>query len=117
MTAALNRRSLRFSADVGCAAVGEGSGPLASNCRRLAASGVNRLMTMETYNANEYTEWYEILRDAVQEVPLDVLGVGLGCWIGGGVHNGSWSTTAQSAAGREKFRGAWGVQRTPCLSS
>jgi hypothetical protein len=51
VTAALNSSNslaLRFSADVGCVAPGEGGGPLASDCKALASSGVARLMDMAT---------------------------------------------------------------------
>ena len=98
VTKALNP-ALRFSADVGCVALDEGGGPLASDCKALSVSGVNRLMNMVTYNAASYAEWYGILLSAVQTVPLNVLSTGLGCWTDSQL-KGSWSLTAKSAEQR-----------------
>lgn len=97
--ALLSARGLRFSADVGCVSLDEGSGPLASDCRRLGASGVSKLMEMATYNAGSYAEWFGVAQDSIGTVPPSVLGVGLGCW-NNRAPNGSWSMTARSAEER-----------------
>jgi hypothetical protein len=78
-TAALYRRPvpLRFSADVGCNALGEGGGPLGSRCKLQGPSGVDKLYDMATYFATSYSDWFPRLQAAVDTVPLDVLGVGL----------------------------------------
>ena len=90
-------RPLRFSADVGC---GMGGAPLLSDCAPLIGSGVDRLMTMRTYNAISYEAWiYGDLAPALALRRPDVLGVGLGCWVDGRT-NQTWSTTPISASQR-----------------
>eukprot|EP00939_MAST-03C_sp_MAST-3C-sp1_P000813 g813.t1 len=98
VTNVLNQHGLRFSADVGCRSVEEGSPGMNSNCTVLARSGVNRLMNMRTYNALSYEEWvYTRFEPSIRDVDRhDVIGMGLGCWIDE-EKNGTWSTTPESA--------------------
>ena len=79
VTAALHRRPvpLRFSADVGCNALGEGGGPLGSRCKLQGTSGVDKLYDMTTYYATSYSDWFPRLQAAVATVPLGVLGLGV----------------------------------------
>eukprot|EP01052_Picozoa_sp_SAG31_P025123 SAG31_NODE_2184_length_6244_cov_3.004882_5_plen_582_part_00 len=104
-TAALQQRAnpLRFSADVGCNAAGEGGGPLGSRCKLQGASGVSKLMDMSTYFADDYSEWFGNLQSAVKTVPPGVLGVGLIAdpWVDMRRNgNRSWTLTKDSALDR-----------------
>ena len=76
------------------------------------ATSVDRMLNMETYNANSMNGWlngdayggyYEAYRNATgKSGNMDALGVGLGSWptatCGGSAH--CWSTTAASVAPR-----------------
>ena len=66
VTAAMHRHPtpLRFSADMGCNAAGEGGGPLGSRCHLQSSSGVDKLMDMSTYFANDYAGWLASLHSA-----------------------------------------------------
>ena len=92
---------LRFSADVGCLQRNwTAPSSLDTDCAALARSGVNKVMNMETYNALSYSMWARtLLAPALRDVPLDVLGVGLGCWVNDET-NHSWNTKAVSAEQR-----------------
>eukprot|EP00041_Stephanoeca_diplocostata_P012180 m.203377 g.203377 ORF g.203377 m.203377 type:complete len:378 (-) comp18846_c0_seq2:816-1949(-) len=88
---------LRFSADVSCSAT---DSSLDTWCNVLATSGVHRLMNMRTYNAGNFGAWYySALTPALEKIPLDRLGVGLGCWIDSRTNN-TWNITPESASQR-----------------
>jgi hypothetical protein len=93
---------LRFSADVSCPAskVPPGQGTLGEACSVLAGSGVNRLMNMRTYNSGDFTAWANVqLAPALHQVPLNILGAGLGCWIDNRTR-GTWNVKPESARER-----------------
>ena len=83
MTSALQNApggALRFSADFECRS--PATDLMMANCSAVASSGIDRIYTMYTYNSADYYEWATVqLAPALATVPLDVLGVGLGCWI------------------------------------
>jgi hypothetical protein len=58
------------------------------------AKGVDRVLTMETYNGDSPAQWLESFDPFVKSVPLDSAGVGLGAWADG---KGSWWETAPAA--------------------
>ena len=89
---------LRFSADLECH--NPASTTIMSNCSAVAGSGVASIYTMYTYNSADYYEWSSAqLAPALATVPLDTLGVGLGCWVDPSL-NGTWNLTPESADDR-----------------
>ena len=92
---------LRLSADVACdAAEGAAVGRLGAACATLGKSGVHRLMNMRTYNAADFSGWARAaLVPALEQIPLDVLGAGLGCWIDSRTKN-TWNILPESAQER-----------------
>eukprot|EP01049_Picozoa_sp_SAG25_P021925 SAG25_NODE_8422_length_423_cov_0.956790_1_plen_92_part_10 len=71
-----------------------------ANCSAVVPSGIDRIYTMYTYNSADYYEWATVqLAPALQTVPLDQLGVGLGCWVDSSL-NGTWNTSPQAAEDR-----------------
>lgn len=90
---------IRFSADVSCTRDVAVAPPILGNCKTLSAATVGRLMNMRTYNAPDYDSWYEEALVPALEVPRDILGVGLGCWIDSRT-NGTWNVLAESARDR-----------------
>lgn len=94
---------IRFSADVSCQQDQDhGTGParLDTSCKQLANSGVSKLMNMRTYNSGDFSGWANTaLMPALNDVPLDVLGVGLGCWVDSRT-NGTWNVQPVSAKDR-----------------
>ena len=101
MTASLHdapHGPLRFSADLECR--DPATNTIMSNCSAVAGSGVSRVYTMYTYNAADYFEWSSVqLAPALATVPLDTLGVGLGCWVDSSL-NSTWNLTPESAEDR-----------------
>ena len=54
------------------------------DCATLAASGVDKIMNMRTYNGISYEEWYYTeLAPALAVGRQDVVGHGLGCYVDG----------------------------------
>jgi hypothetical protein len=57
-------------------------------------------MNMRTYNSGDFSGWANAaLMPALTDVPLDVLGVGLGCWVDSRT-NGTWNVQPASAKDR-----------------
>jgi hypothetical protein len=89
----------RFTADVA------DWGPMIAQYPTLA-TGFDRLMDMETYNAASFGEWlgrFQTFTNATTGAPLAGTSVGLGCWIDGTTNATGpdhWSATAASAAER-----------------
>jgi hypothetical protein len=100
MTLALHNaphRPLRFSADMECQS--PSADKMLSNCSAVASSA-DRLYSMYTYNSADYYEWvHQQLAPALATVPLDTLGVGLGCWVDPGL-NHTWNLTPEAAKDR-----------------
>ena len=73
--------------------------PVLSQFTTLAPS-VDRLMDMDTYNADSLEGWlstYGLMGNSA--VPRSVAGIGLGCWVDAST-NGTWSVTPEAAAQR-----------------
>jgi hypothetical protein len=88
----------RFSADLECRNPADDH--MMANCSAVVPSGIDRIYTMYTYNSADYYEWATVqLAPALQTVPLDQLGVGLGCWVDSSL-NGTWNTSPQAAEDR-----------------
>jgi hypothetical protein len=96
---------IRFSADVSCQhddTGGHDTSParLDTACKQLAHSGVSKLMNMRTYNSGDFSGWANAaLMPALADIPLGVLGVGLGCWVDSRT-NGTWNVEPASAKDR-----------------
>ena len=89
---------LRFSADMECR--NPATNTMLSNCSAVAGSGVARVYSMYTYNSADYYEWcHQQLAPALATVPLDTLGIGLGCWVTPDLNN-TWNTSPESAEDR-----------------
>jgi hypothetical protein len=64
------------------------------------APSVDRLMNMETYNADSLSQWMRYYQSIVNDqIDRNVVGIGLGCWVDSST-NGTWSVTPESAAQR-----------------
>ena len=64
------------------------------------SSSVDRLMLMDTYNADSLAQWLAAYDNIVNNnVPREVDGIGLGCWVDSS-NNGTWSVTNASAVER-----------------
>jgi hypothetical protein len=59
------------------------------------ARGVDRLLTMETYNGDSAAQWGPYLSEFLAGTPLEKAGVGLGAWGAG--KDGWWETPAGAA--------------------
>ena len=59
------------------------------------ALGVDRVLTMETYNGGSEGEWMGYFTDFLAHTPLNASGIGLGAWSDG---KGAWWETAGAAA-------------------
>lgn len=89
---------LRFSADLECR--NPATDRMMSNCSAVVGSGLDRLYTMYTYNSADYYEWVTVqLKPALETVPLNILGVGLGCYSDAAL-NGTWNLTPEAAEDR-----------------
>jgi hypothetical protein len=66
----------------------------------LLIPATDRLMHMETYNADSLSQWMGYYNGFVSDMyNRNAAGVGLGCWVDSSV-NGTWSVTPESAAQR-----------------
>jgi hypothetical protein len=72
-------RKYRITADTACAAGASGGwAPMIGSCAVLA-TGADKILNMETYNAVSWEAWMAQLKPALQPgVPLEKLGAGLG---------------------------------------
>ena len=70
------------------------------------AQGADRLLTMETYNADSPAQWRGLLEDFVGHTPREAAGVGLGAWSDG---KGAWWETAAAASYKVNQSAAAGV--------
>ena len=97
-TANVGPLPLRFSADMECRNY-PAADKITANCSAVATSA-DRLYTMYTYNSADYYEWvHQQLSPALATVPLETLGVGLGCWTSAEL-NHTWSLSPEAAADR-----------------
>lgn len=90
---------LRFTTDVACHSNGAGWDGYNSDCKKLAASGVNKLVNMQTYNGISYEQWFYSNLSPALAVKDNMVVAGLGCWIDHTIAK-AWSTTAISAEQR-----------------
>ena len=70
------------------------------------ARGVDRLLTMETYNGDSGAQWLGYFHDFLDSTPLPSVGIGLGAWADG---KGAWWETPAAAAFKVNASVAAGV--------